>query len=170
MSFEIILFTALAIIGIGSAIMMITRRNPVNSALFLILNFLALAGLYLILHAQFLAVIQIAVYAGAIMVLVIFVIMLLNLGELERLREGLSLKHYVAIVLGVLLLVALIPVLGASFQGKALSISPVATNVGSVESMGESLLTTFLLPFELTSILLLAAIVGAVVLAKKKFP
>ncbi len=170
MSFEIILFFVLAVIAIGSAIMMVTRTNPVSSALFLILNFISLAGLYLTLNAQFLAVIQIAVYAGAIMVLVVFVIMLLNLRELTRLKEGLMVKHYIAITLGILLLVLLIPVLSSAFGERLQARSSSALEIGTVESIGKALLTTFILPFELTSVLLLSAIVGAVVLAKKRFP
>lgn len=170
MSFEFILFFILAAVAIGSAVMMVTRRNPVNSALFLILNFIALAGIYLTLHAQFLAVIQITVYTGAIMVLILFVIMLLNLGQLTQVREGLRMKHYFGIILGVVLLVLLIPVIGSSFTAHLTSQSPDAAQIGTVENIGTILLTTFLFPFEITSVLLLAAIVGAVVLAKKRFP
>ncbi len=170
MSFEIILFSVLAVIAVFSAIMMVTRANPVNSALFLILNFIALAGIYLTLHAQFLAVIQVAVYAGAIMVLVLFVIMLLNLGQLARLKKGLQLKHYIGIGLGILLLIIIIPLLGVLSNQYLQTQSPQSVEIGSIEYIGSAMLSTYLLPFELTSILLLAAIIGAVVLAKKRFP
>ena len=87
MTLESVLFYSLGAVSIGSALMMVTRRSPVMSALYLILNFFALGGLYLSLHAQFIAFIQILVYAGAIMVLFVFVIMLLNLGDEKQLTE-----------------------------------------------------------------------------------
>lgn len=170
MTFQILLFYALAFTAIVSAILMVTRANPVNSALFLILNFIALAGIYLTLHAQFLAVIQIAVYAGAIMVLVLFVIMLLNLGRIERLRERLTAKHYIGIGLGALLLLIVIPVIAGIAGGESKPMAPNAGEIGTIEHLGKELMTSFLFPFEITSVLLLAAIIGAIVLAKKRFP
>lgn len=92
MNLETLLFYILAAVSVVSAILVVTRRNPVTSALFLVLNFFTLGGLYLTLNAQFIAVIQILVYAGAIMVLFLFVIMLLNLGNIERLSEKISIR------------------------------------------------------------------------------
>ena len=146
---------------------MVTQRNPVMSAIYLIGNFFSLAALYLILRAQLLAVLQIAVYTGAIMVLVIFVIMLLNLGDEAHLMGRISLKAGagIALVCGLLLEICYIvftselPSTAAPFESAGL---------GTVESLGSALFGRFLLPFELTSILLLAAIVGAVVLARKR--
>ncbi|HCA81511.1 MAG TPA: NADH-quinone oxidoreductase subunit J, partial [Bacteroidetes bacterium] len=92
MNLETVLFYFLGAISIGSALMMVTRRSPVIAALYLILNFFALGGLYLTLHAQFIAFIQILVYAGAIMVLFLFVIMLLNLGDEKKMTEKISYK------------------------------------------------------------------------------
>jgi NADH-quinone oxidoreductase subunit J len=165
---ETIIFAFLAVLAVASAVFMITHRNPVMSALALIANFFALAGLYLTLRAQLLAVLQIIVYTGAIMVLVIFVIMLLNLGDEERLRERNSLWKGVGLVLGlgVILELGYIIFVGGSQLPTALSARAEA--IGTVEGIGEAMFGQFLLPFEKTSILLLAAIIGAVVLAKKK--
>ncbi|MBI3586049.1 MAG: NADH-quinone oxidoreductase subunit J [Ignavibacteriales bacterium] len=148
--------------------MMITRRSPVMSALYLILNFFALAGLYLTLHAQFIAVIQILVYAGAIMVLFLFVIMLLNLGDEKKLSEKMSYKKIIPAGLSFGLLMELLYIVSYAKSDLPLTHIERATEIGTVEYVGKALFTDFLFPFEVTSILLLAAIIGAVVLAKKK--
>lgn len=173
MSSELIVFFILAAVGVLSGILMITRPNPVNSALFLILNFMALAGLYITLHAQFVAIIQILVYAGAIMVLVLFVIMLLNLEDEEPLREQMSKRHYGSLLVALLALVLIVQVIGWNSGGTLEAMreqSPHALRIGTVEHIGSMLFTEHVYPFELTSILLLAAIIGAIVMAKKRFP
>jgi len=169
-SIESILFFILSVVGIVSALLMITRRNPVNSALFLVLNFISLAGVYLTLHAQFVAIIQIVVYAGAIMVLVIFVIMLLNLQDEKRLSESRSWKQDVGIVFAAVLLAQILFMISSMTNGGASQLAPNSVALGTVQSIGSVLFTTYLFPFELASILLLAAMIGAVVLAKKRFP
>jgi NADH-quinone oxidoreductase subunit J len=169
-SIHVVVFFILAFTGVVSAILVITRRNPVNSALFLIVNFIALSGLYLTLHAQFVAIIQILVYAGAIMVLVLFVIMLLNLQNEERLREKRTWSQYFGVLLTALLLVLIIAPISHIAPYAFTSVSPSAPEIGTVEYLGTILYTSYLFPFEMTSILLLAAMVGAVVLAKKRFP
>ncbi len=168
MTFEIVFFYLLAAISIGSALMVVTRRSPVMSVLFLILNFFALAGLFLSLHAQFIAVIQIIVYAGAIMVLFLFVIMLLNLGDEKGLTEKISYKKIIAVGLSFGFLLEILYILG--FGGKEFPSAQAARalEVGTAENIGKELFTRFLFPFEITSIILIAAIVGAVVLAKRK--
>lgn len=168
MTLESFLFYFLAIISIGSAVMMVTRRNPVIAVLYLILNFFALGGLYLTLHAQFIAFIQILVYAGAIMVLFLFVIMLLNLGDVTRLGEKISYRKILGAGLSFGLLMELIYILGYTRVNMPATNFEKSVDIGTVEYIGRSLYTTFLFPFEVTSILLLAAIVGAVILAKKK--
>jgi len=152
---------------------MITRANPVNSALFLILNFISLAGIYLTLNAQFVAVIQILVYAGAIMVLVLFVIMLLNLEDEGPLRDSFTKRHYASMLLALLTLALLVEVIGWKGADSIAGMTQFASNsaeIGTVEHIGDVLFTRYIFPFELTSILLLAAMIGAVVLAKKRFP
>ncbi len=173
MSSELIVFIVLAAVAVLSGILMITRANPVQSALFLILNFIALAGIYLTLHAQFVAVIQILVYAGAIMVLVLFVIMLLNLHDENPLREQFRKKHYASLLFALLTLVLIvhsIAWMGGDTLAGMTQQSPLALTNGTVERIGDVLFTTYVFPFLLTSILLLAAMLGAVVLAKKRFP
>ena len=168
MTLETFLFYSLGAVSVGSALMMVTRRSPVMSALYLVLNFFALGGLYLSLHAQFIAFIQILVYAGAIMVLFVFVIMLLNLGDEKKLTEKFSWKKIVGAGLSFGVLMELIFVFAYSTASLPPSQFEKATQIGTVENIGMQLFTTFLFPFEVTSVLLLAAIVGAVVLAKKK--
>ncbi len=167
MTVEEFLFYCFAAGGIVSALLMISRRNPIISALWLITNFFCLAGLYLTLHAQFIAIIQILVYAGAIMVLFVFVIMLLNLGDEEKLRERFSWRKVAAGGIGSGLVMELIYIF-STHSNKSSMDPALATNVGTVESIGRQVFTRFLFPFEVTSLLLTAAIVGAIVLAKKK--
>ena len=168
MTFEQIFFYFLAIVSVGSALMVITHRNPVIAALYLILNFFCLAGLYLTLHAQFIAVIHILVYAGAIMVLFLFVIMLLNLGDEEKLAEKISVRKILAVGLSVGVLMEILSIIGVGNTLLPPGDLNKGIDIGTVEFIGRQLYTSYLLPFEVTSILLLAAIVGAIVLAKKK--
>lgn len=168
MNFETIFFFFIASLSITSAILMITSRNPVMGVLFLIINFFCLAILYLFLHAQFIAIIQILIYAGAIMVLFLFVIMLLNLGDEKLLIERNDLRKYIALGLACIVLIEILVGLGIPFTNNGLRFHPEAVKMGTVETIGKSLFTEFLFPFEVTSIVLLAAMVGVIVLAKKK--
>ncbi len=169
MNFETLFFFAVALAGVVSALFMITRRNPVVSVLFLIINFFCLAVLYLTLQAQFIAIIQILVYAGAIMVLFLFVIMLLNLGDEKGLEETRGAGKYIAVTAAGMLLVEIIAGMALPLRNGRHTISPDAEGLGTVEGLGKSLFTQYLFPFEITSLLLLAAMVGVIVLAKKKF-
>jgi len=168
-SYENILFIVLAIGAVFSAIMMITRRSPINSALFLILNFFMVSGIYLLLKAQFIAIIQVLVYMGAIMVLFLFVIMLLNLKDEKKLSEKFSYAKISAVLLSILLFCLLGFTFYFGFSGKFLQINANAENMGKAETLGKELFMNYGFAIELAGILLLAAIVGAVVLAKKKF-
>ncbi len=168
MTLEFLMFFFVAAAAVTTALLMVLQRNPVMSAIFLIANFFCIAALYLLLHAQLLAVLQVVVYAGAIMVLVVFVIMLLNLGDERALAERMNLRVIAAVVVSGALLVELLYVLvGLAWNDSPPAVGPGATHIGSVEGMGEALFGKFLLPFEVTSLLLLAAIVGAVVLARR---
>ena len=169
MTLESILFYSLSAVAIASALLLVTRRSPVISALYLIVNFFCLAGLYLTLHAQFIAVIQIIVYAGAIMVLFVFVIMLLNLGDERKLSEAMSYKKIVAVGLAAGLLTEFIYVIETSWIVLPASTINRGMEIGTVEYIGGQLFTSYLFPFEVTSLVLLVAIVGAIVLAKRKF-
>lgn len=152
--------------AIATAILMITRKNAIPAALCLISHFFCLSGLYLTLQAQLLATLQILVYAGAIMVLVVFVIMLLNLGAETKSDRASQLRPLAVVVfVGVLALQLLALLMGQ--ESTYTELPPKATLVGSVGELGRVLYTDYLFPFEAVSLLLLAAVVGAVVIAKR---
>jgi len=161
-----LLFLLFAALAVGCALAMVTQRNPLYSAISLIGVFISLACLYVMLAAPFIAAVQVVVYAGAIMVLVVFVIMLLNVEEQERSRGRLKFLVPAAVVLAAILIaeVAFILVTVRDFP-----VTPAsgAANVGVTHSIGPALFTQYLLPFEITSILLLMAIVGAMTLARR---
>lgn len=169
MSLQALVFFVLAFISVVSAILMITRANPVKSAIFLIVNFLSLSILYLTLNAQFIAIIQVLVYAGAIMVLFVFVIMLLNLQDEKKLSDRFDLKRLIAFVLVFLVFAEIALKLGKSLSNRFLEKSGNSVELGTIEFIGEKLFTIYILPFEITSLILIVAIVGAIVLAKRKF-
>jgi NADH-quinone oxidoreductase subunit J len=165
MNVELILFFILALVAITAAFGMLLSKNAVYSALFLILNFATIAVFYLLLGAPFIAMAQITVYAGAIMVLFLFVIMLLGV---QRLRQSTSLpwQQPLAIVLGVILLgeAAYILVFRSAI---VLPETAIDANFGSPAMVGGALFNQYLLPFEVTSVLLLVAMIGAIVLTKR---
>ena len=166
MNLDVILFAIFAIGAVASAIYTVTRRNPVAAAMSLIGHFFMLAGLYLTLHAQFVAVVQVLVYAGAIMVLVVFVIMLLNLGNEQQLSERISMRTTLGTLMAGLFAVQVVTGLMARPTGM-MQQSSEALTIGATASIGNALFTTYIFPFEAVSILLLAALIGAVVLAKR---
>jgi NADH-quinone oxidoreductase subunit J len=159
------LFYFLSFFGVLCALMVVFSKNPVHSALYLILTFFAIAGHYLLLNAQFLFVTHLIVYSGAIMVLFLYVIMMLNLNYESEPHKSSLLKIAASICGGMLLLV-----LVAALKGTAELNPPkeAVEGVGMVETLGEVLFRDFLLPFEVCSILLLAAMVGAVMLGKSE--
>jgi NADH-quinone oxidoreductase subunit J len=161
-----LLFILFAGMAIGCAVSMVAQRNPLYGAISLIGVFISLACLYVTLAAPFIAAVQVIVYAGAIMVLVVFVIMLLNVEEEER--QPLRLRALVPIAVGL----AAILFAEAAFIIFFVQASPQTptrniSDVGLTASIGAGLFTTYLLPFEITSILLLMAIVGAITLARR---
>ncbi len=164
-SLEIIIFAILAVIAIGSAVMMIVTRNAVHSAIFLVVVMACLAIFFLGLSAPFVAMVQVAVYAGAIMVLFLFVIMLLGAEKIGA-RSPFAWQTPIAIMLA---LIGLGIVGFLLFNSPPIEVQnfPMAQIVqGSAEAIGQSLFSTYLFPFEATSILLLVAMIGAVVLVK----
>lgn len=167
---QVVLFALFAIGAVATALLTITRKNPVASAMNLIGHFFMLSGLYLTLQAQFVAAVQVLVYAGAIMVLVVFVIMLLNLGREQQAAEtGNMLRTTTAILLGaVFALMLVLAILGRPTNVN--SLPSKATEIGTTEAIGQSLFTQYLFPFEAVSLLLLAALIGAVVIARRHQP
>jgi NADH-quinone oxidoreductase subunit J len=161
-----IIFFVIAALAVLSALAVITRKNPITAVMFLVMHFLMLSGLYLSLHAQFVAAIQILVYAGAIMVLVVFVIMLLNLGNEESLRQNIVSKESIGISLAILLGGGIIYALTRTMH-PVIPLSDKAIANGTIEGVGKALFTTYVFPFEMISLVLLAATVGAVVLTKR---
>ncbi len=167
--FEGLVFIIMALVAIVSAICVIFQKNPIYSALFLIQTMVALAVLYILLNAQFIAAVQIMVYAGAIMVLFIFVIMLLNLSKNDEGGGKLLFQKPSAIILGIILFVMLGTVtLKSVLQGTKGEYTPEnIDSIGNTQLVGKLLFTDYVFPFEVASILLFAAIIGAIVLAKK---
>lgn len=168
MNIDIAAFIILGFAAILTAVLVITRRNPIMSVVYLIANFIILAIVYLTLYAQFIAVIQVIVYAGAIMVLFLFVILLLNIAKVEELREKINFKKRVGVGLVIVFLLQLSIGLFLSIENYPDKLAPNTDKLGTVESVGKSLFTEYLLPFEITSIILLVGLIGAVVLAKKR--
>jgi len=166
MMVNLILFFGLALVAVASAIGLLLSKNAVYAALNLILNFVTVSIFYVLLAAPFIALLQITVYAGAIMILFLFVIMLLGA---ERLSTGpvLPWQRPAAFVLGGILLVEAIFVI-LFRSGPATEAIATSAGFGTPEVIGELLFSTYLLPFEVISILLLAAMVGAIVLTKKR--
>jgi len=169
MSVDLILFLILAFIAIAAAIGMLVSQNAVYSALFLVINFATVAVFYLLLGAPFIAMAQITVYAGAIMVLFLFVIMLLGA---EKLSPGKVLPYQkpLAIGLAVVLVSESVYLLLVRNPSVAKIIVPTeaANNIDAMRELGLTLFNDYLLPFEVTSILLLVAMVGAIVLTKRE--
>jgi NADH-quinone oxidoreductase subunit J len=167
MSLPFILFFVFAIIAVIGALLLIVAREPIHSALSLILVMVSLAVLYLMLGAEFIAAVQIIVYAGAIMVLFVFVIMLLNAGVEERTNRS-QIAKYAGLPLGIFLLLELAHFLAHSEAGAAFANGAGVANRGfSTRGLSEMLFQKYLFPFEATSILILIAILGALVLAKR---
>src|SRR5688500_18161396 len=190
---EFIIFLAVAALSVSSALMMIVQRNAMYSALFLVLNFFCLAVFYVLMGAYFLAVVQVAVYAGAIMVLMLFVIMLLNVAQPEPSDRRLGLFRPFGVLAALILLAELVAV-GARYGARPADttttgtttaaavatpsgIPPVPTPIAAfpgaadfdhTQRLAAVLFSRYLFPFEVTSIILLGAILGATILARKR--
>jgi NADH-quinone oxidoreductase subunit J len=165
---ELLIFYPLALVSVILALFVVFNKSPIGSAVCLIGMMLGLAGVFILLQAHFLAILQIIVYAGAIMVLFMFVIMLLNLKDDDtkwKIRER---NIFLSSATGVLIVGILYKIIDVTTDTKFDSPATVPDNFGTVEVVGTALFTDFVLPFEVASILLLAAMVGAVVLAKSK--
>ncbi|RKH45778.1 NADH-quinone oxidoreductase subunit J [Corallococcus sp. AB049A] len=167
MNIELVLFGVFAVMTLLSAGMVITARSPINSAMALVSTFFFLAGIYVLLWAHTVAAIQVLVYAGAIMVLFLFVIMLLNLGDAPH-RGKPSATRLLGGASALGLLAVLAVTLGRMNAQPAQLDAKGQAAFGTLASIGETIYTTWLLPFEAVSLLLLVAMVGAVVVAKSR--
>jgi len=169
MEFKTFVFYFLAVIMVLAALRVITARNPVHAALFLVLTFFNAGGLWLLLQAEFLAVTLVMVYVGAVMVLFLFVVMMLDI-NLDRLREGFWSYLPVGALVGILMLVEMVMVLGGSYFGlEAMPApAPVAADYSNTRELGRVLYTDYVYAFELASLVLLVAMVSAVALTLRK--
>ena len=169
MEFKTFVFYFLAVIMVLAALRVITARNPVHAALFLVLTFFNAGGLWLLLQAEFLAVTLVMVYVGAVMVLFLFVVMMLDI-NLDRLREGFWSYLPVGALVGILMLVEMVMVLGGSYFGlEAMPApAPVASDYSNTRELGRVLYTDYVYAFELASLVLLVAMVSAVALTLRK--
>jgi NADH-quinone oxidoreductase subunit J len=165
---ELIVFIVLAPLAVVTALGMVLSRNAVYSALLLVVNFFCLAGFYVLLEAQFVAAVQVIVYAGAIMVLFLFVLMLLGIGNEEVLRETIRGQRPAAIALSLGLVITIVGALLAGvFDAEPASLA-AANEGGNVQAIGRILFTRYTFAFETAGILLVVAAVGALVLGKRQ--
>ena len=160
------LFVVFGLVLLVSAMMTILHRNPVTSALFLVLGFVALAGIYLLLHAEFLAMVQIIVYAGAIMVLFLFVIMYLNLKHDIETGVQIAVRRGLGWLLGVAIAAMAVALFQRNWGVGPQSAALADPHAGNTQAIGMQLYSRFLFPFEITSVILLAAMVGVIIIGK----
>lgn len=161
---EMVIFWVLAVVAVGAGLGVVGQRSAVRSALFLLVHFCCLAGLYILLNAQFVALVQVLIYAGAVVVLFLFVVMLLGVERAEELPDLRRMQQVVGGLLAVLLLAGIAWAFLEAGQGPAGG----PGMAGSVRAIGSALLTAYVVPFEMAAVLLLVAIVGAIVLAKSR--
>ncbi|MES2429588.1 MAG: NADH-quinone oxidoreductase subunit J [Bacteroidota bacterium] len=167
MSLTEIFFWFLSVLALGSAAMVVLSKNPVYSILFLIITFFCITGHYILLNAQFLAIVNLIVYAGAIMVLFLFVVMLMNLNADSEPPQKSKYLWFIGVIAGGSLLIILVAALKeseASYQLTQMNHG----NVGLIATLGRTLFTNYVFPFEISSVLFLSAMIGAVVLSKRE--
>jgi NADH-quinone oxidoreductase subunit J len=159
-----VLFYFLSALALGSAIMVVTSKNPIYSVLWLIICLVAISGHYILMNAQFLGIVNLIVYAGAIMVLFLFVIMLMNLNADTEPQKNKWMKLAGVVSGGCLLLVIVAALKNAEVKGQA---AIGQGDIGLIEQLGKALFTDYVVPFEISSVLFLSAMVGAVVIGKR---
>lgn len=167
MNAPVIIFFVLATLALAGAVSLVLQRHPIHSALSLIVVMVALAGLYLLLGAEFVAAVQVIVYGGAIMVLFVFVIMLLNAGIEERTNLS-RMAHFVGLPMGFFVTMQLVYWVARSEFHTSAAGNAASTSVAPTRDLAMLLFRDFVFPFELTSFLILIAIIGALVLAQKE--
>ena len=167
MSTTEILFFILSALAIFSAVMVLVSRNPVHSVLWLIAVFFAISGHYILLNAQFLAIVNLIVYAGAIMVLFLFVIMLMNLNATTEPQKHLWMK-LAGVISGGCFLIMLVSLTRQAVEMGGRKAMMSGGDIGLIKNLGKVLFSEYVVPFEITSVLFLSAMVGAVVIGKKE--
>jgi|UniRef100_A0A7C4APZ7 NADH-quinone oxidoreductase subunit J len=166
---ELALFYIIGAVVVASALCVVFLERPIHNVLFMIVTMIGLAGLFILLRAEFIAMVQLIVYAGAVMVLFLFVIMLLNLEQIRIPEDPSVYRRWIGVGFAVLLLLVVLPFVWVLKVGKVGTLMlDKAPEISNTEILGRELFTTYLLPFEIASVLLLAAIIGAVVLAKRR--
>jgi NADH-quinone oxidoreductase subunit J len=168
MSITALLFWGLSALALFGAIMVVASKSPVHSILFLIVVFFAISGHYILLNAQFLAIVNIIVYAGAIMVLFLFVVMLMNLNAESEPKKHRMLQ-FAGLISGGCLFLVLIAAISETSQASNM-VQMGGGNSGLIKELGKALFTNYVLPFEISSALFLSAMIGAVVIGKKESP
>jgi len=161
-----ILFYALSAFAIVSAVMVLISKNPIHSVLWLILVFFAISGHYILLNAQFLAIVNIIVYAGAIMVLFLFVIMLMNVKKDQESQKQ-HLVKFIGVIAGGSFLTLLIALVKQTSQLQGKTVLLKEGTIGLIHPLGKALFSDYVVPFEISSVLFLSAMVGAVIIGKK---
>ncbi|MEY4127616.1 MAG: NADH-quinone oxidoreductase subunit J [Flavobacteriales bacterium] len=159
----------LGALAVASAMMVVLSKHPVRSVLYLVVTFFFISGLYIMMNAQFLAIVNIIVYAGAIMVLFLFVLMLLNLNKDAEPKTPTIIWIISTVAGGVLFLVLVAALKDIVLVSQKDDFAPIS-NIGLVENLGNTLFTKFVVPFEISSILFISAMVGAILLAKRDKP
>jgi NADH-quinone oxidoreductase subunit J len=169
MNFELAVFYSFAAILVFAALRVITARNPVHAALFLVLAFFTAAGIWMLLRAEFLAITLVLVYVGAVMVLFLFVVMMLDI-NLDRMREGFWSNLPVAVAVGVLMLIEMVVVLAGKYAGLGALPTPEdpGADYSNTRELGRILYTDYVYPFELAAVVLLVAMVTAIALTMRK--
>jgi NADH-quinone oxidoreductase subunit J len=160
LSYEEVIFYVVAVPTVVGAIGVVTARNVVHSALFLILSLLAVAGIFILLAAEFLAIVQVLIYGGAVTILVLFAMMLTRVRDMPQALDGPQ-RPFAALAAGAFMVVSIIAVVSTEWPGESERI-----NVISIEEIGTELFTTWAVPFEIASLVLMVALIGAIILAR----
>jgi NADH-quinone oxidoreductase subunit J len=167
MEFKTALFYAFSAILIIAALRVVTDRNPVHSALYLVLTFFSAAAIWILLKAEFLAIVLVLVYVGAVMVLFLFVVMMLDI-NIEKMREGFWKSLWVAVPVGLLIVFEMSAVLMRGFWALDAQVPAVSATIGNTKELGKVIFTQYIYPFEIAAVILLVAIIAAVALTLRK--
>jgi NADH-quinone oxidoreductase subunit J len=168
MPWDVIIFYMIATVCVLCAGGVVVANNPMHSAIFLVLCFFNVAGIFLMLGAEFLAVVQIIVYTGAILVLLLFVLMLVDPDDLPEFHQGRPIQRYVGLILGAILLLEIgVAIIDRTVKGASGNATPenIAQVGGNVQALGRTLYSTYIFPFEIASLVLTVGVIGAIVLA-----